>query len=289
MDIKYVNSKGETVDLLNDHSNLFIIQNIEDLFHVEHSYDYTDKGKGKIRIKNVYVKNEPKEMALTFICDTEKQFSDTLERVNRIFEYDYKVNTMGRLYVNNYYLECFVINQSYEDFEDNYWTTEVVYNVIFNNPNWIKENLFEFAIQTNEGASGEDAKGYPYNYPYNYSKTRRVRKITNNTGYDSNFIIKFYGPCVNPEIKVGNNTYGINYTFLDDQVGIINTIDGKGSVKILYANGDTDNLYNYRTKAKDVGNEIFDHIESGEQSISSDNSFRFDIILIEERGNPKWN
>jgi phage-related protein len=90
------------------------------------------------------------------------------------------------------------------------------------------------------------------------------------------------GACVDPAIYIGDHLYQVYCTVNE---GEYLTIDSTSKTIILTANDGTQtNVFNSRNK----DSYIFEKVKSGKNDVSWSGTFTFEIIILEERSEPKW-
>ena len=105
----------------------------------------------------------------------------------------------------------------------------------------------------------------------------------NNTNFvASNFKLRIYGACINPAIIIGDHTYKVNCTV---NAGEYLTIDS--TTKKIYVTG-TDGTVTNVFSQRDRESYIFEKIPVGMVTVAWGGGYGFDLILLEERSEPKW-
>ena len=132
------------------------------------------------------------------------------------------------------------------------------------------------------GDSGAEDLDYPYDYAFDYLSNIANTELNNTDFVPSNFKMLIYGVCVDPSITVGGHTYQVNCTVGESEYL---TIDSTTKKVYLTANdGTIINQFNNRNKSS----YIFEKIPVGTSAVTWVGDFGFDIILMEERSEPKW-
>ena len=91
-----------------------------------------------------------------------------------------------------------------------------------------------------------------------------------------------YGPAVNPSVSIANHPYQVNITI---EKGELLEIDStKGTVYQITSKGQKISRFNERQKEPSV----FEKIPPGGSLISWNGDFDLDVILYEERSEPRW-
>ena len=119
-------------------------------------------------------------------------------------------------------------------------------------------------------------------FPFDYSNPLSSQMVENPGFTGSDFRMVIYGECEDPHIGIGEHLYEVDCTIGPHEYL---TIDSKKKTIILTKqNGTTENKFRYRNRES----YIFEKIPSGETLVSWDGDYKYDIILYEERSEPKW-
>ncbi|RDU22213.1 hypothetical protein [Anaerosacchariphilus polymeriproducens] len=123
---------------------------------------------------------------------------------------------------------------------------------------------------------------YPHGYPRGYAANEVDEIINNETLAASNFKMILYGPCSDPTILIAGHTYKVFATL---ERGEYIIIDSRNKTVYQYFEDSTSlSLFNQRYKEES----LFDKIPAGNLTISWNREFGFDLILFDERSEPKW-
>lgn len=276
MKLFYQNSEGQRVDFTKEP---FLIQNPEDLFSYEWKYEtsknYLSTGNIVKFNKNV----QARSINIQIWTNSKREYTEALDFLNRIFEVDILTMTPGRLYFNECYLTCYIFAGKYSNYEEDFYTTDKKIDIVTDVPFWIKESEFVFEAGEQSFVNG---KKYNYRYPYRYSLNAGENYIENTHYTECAFKLKIYGPCINPYIIIGENRYQVWTVLTSGEWLEIDSIHKK--IYKVMSNGVRDNLFNERDKQSSV----FKKISPGKQRVLSPGAFDFQIILYEERSEPRW-
>ena len=91
-----------------------------------------------------------------------------------------------------------------------------------------------------------------------------------------------YGPVVNPQITVGVNTYLVNIVLEEGEYLEIDS--AAGTVVKVKVSGERVNAFHNRS----FENSVFEPIHPGGQDIGWSGRFAFDLVIYEERSEPRW-
>lgn len=279
MDVRYENSKGQVISFnqwplaLNEPERLFA-----------HSWSHSDIGDSQNRekIKRLYAGIVEKDIDVTIFADNKEQFCAAMNRLHEIIDIDILANTKGRLYIDEQqYLPCYISasNKSEWDWLLNY--TEDTLTLLTDYPFWITERKYIFRYIASADKLFLD---YPYNYAYDFASEHNAHRDTiNNTHYCAcHFLAIFYGPCIDPSFVVDGHPYAVMTTLEEGEYLRLDTRD-RTITKVTNA-GDEINEFN--NQRRDVS--IFEKITPGLHTVTWNGTYGIDVILYEERSEPKW-
>lgn len=242
-----------------------------------HDFEWTVTSKNN-RISSLDKKLTKKQIPVVIKCSSDEEGIALRNRLFEICEKDVLSMNHGRLIIGDYYLKCFVTSCKYSGYTKSKQYAKMTLTIQTDYPYWVKETSTTFGISELSEGSNLD---YNNDFPYDYSNIQ-INKLLNTDFVPSNFKIRVYGPCVNPSIYIGNHEYNVNVT-VDE--GEYLTIDSSEKTITLTDNiGSVTNCFNLRNKESYV----FEKIPVGELNVSSTTKFIFDIVILEERGVPKW-
>lgn len=255
---------------------------IEECSFFSHTWDYEMEETSDYGNKIIRFKKELQEHTFSLHITTVGRVSceEAYAQLLEILETDILENKPGKLYVGNYYLECYILENKPKHAVPGIGNLTVELKLAAPYPFWINPKTYSFLMDTQEIAEVE--YDYPYSYPYGYMNGQRESILEQDHYCHSHFIMIIYGPCVNPQIVIGKNVYEI-YTELQEKEYL--TINSReGTIIKTDKNGNLENEFYKRNFETD----IFAKIPYGKNHISWDNSFGFDITVLRERSEPKW-
>ncbi len=274
-DIYYVNSNNEKIDLLEPP---YMLQTGE-LFGYKWNYESKQRLGGGGKITNIRKDLEERTLTLSIVNYGVENYEEAIDYLHEITDIDVLKKTPGRLYVGGMYLNCYVTASEKSEWEPEAGYIDVSLTLAVEYPMWVGENPYTFH---SFGVSSTDNKRYPGRYPYRYANGMNSTYIINPHFTNSNFELIIYGPAVNPMVTIGGVPYLVNVILEEDEYL---AIDSRSRTIIKATkNGERENLYHNRQK----GRNFFRKISPGRQSISWTGKFDFDLIIYEERGEPKW-
>lgn len=272
MNIYYINHLNEKIDL--DSEN--IILQYQELF--DYSWDAEtadDKIVGFRRSSATY------PVTVTVTADKVDEYEKILNDFHDIISKDIISFTPGRLYIGNQYLICYISGDIKKDAFMGVLIQVKNLTIVTDYPIWISENTYQFFSYDTIASS--DNKRYPGLYPYRYANGLSNSYIQNPHFTHANFLLRIYGPVVNPQVSIGGIPYLVNIVL---ESGERLEINSRSETVIKVMNDGTQaNAFHNRQKRRT----FFQKIPPGRQSIVWPGSFDWDLIIYEERSEPKWN
>ena len=270
--VKYIGAGG-TVDM----SSAPILYQEHDFMKRETAYNSTPLVSG-LGSKLTRFFKEAKEYKISLSVWGEDMHA-TLNGMTDVFERDIFSQTPGKLFVNEEYLNCYIIASNVGD-----WTlagngVSVELTVMAEKPLWIKEELLSYGTFTAGSATGFIL---PTAIPFRFTSNTGIRQLI--VDHHSSVLaeISLFGPFVNPSFSIGEQIYQVNGTLLAGERFVINQLD-KTVIKVTNS-GEVINCFNLRSKTYSV----FEPIPAGENILTYSGEFAISINLFYERGEPQW-
>lgn len=243
-----------------------------------HSYKWSVNAKGN-KIKSMEYGVQTRSLPVIIVCENE---ADGIAARNRLFEVcekDVLALEQGQIILGGYAFKCFVTKSEKKDYliSDRYIVDNLT--LTSDRPVWTKETQYSFAPVASESAF-LDFNGL--DFPYDYFNPYLSLNLPNPHFAEANFRLIIYGACSNPSISIGGHTYQVNCTVEANQYLTIDSVTKK--IFITKNDGSTVNVFNSRNRE----HYIFQKIPVGSNVVAWNNQFHFDVILLEERSEPKW-
>lgn len=265
----HVNHLNETLDF----SKLGILIDDNDLRDFEWSVSSSnDRITGFT--KGVVTKTIP------FVFNVKKSDADAIKNeFYEHFEKDILSVDPGYFEMNGYRYYCYLTKSVKANYNKRKQYLELSATISSDDPYWIKETTKTINF---EDVTETSALRYPFKYSFVYTNSSNSSNMANDSYVESDAIIRIYGQCLNPLVKIGDNIYQINAELDANEFAEIDTAN---RTIIKYSKyGDQTNLFDKRNKQYD----IFKAIPSGILTVSANSKFTVDIVTIERRGEPKW-
>lgn len=242
-----------------------------------HDYEWSVTSKGN-RISALQRSVSTRKLPITIMCDTEENGITARNKLLEICEKDVLAMQHGQIIIGDYYFKCFVTKSTKSDYIQSKRYMTLTLTLASDFPYWVKEVAKSFKA----GETSGEGLDYLFDYPFDYAASTASTEI-NNTGFvASNFKIIIYGACSDPAINIGGHTYQVNCDVGDSEFLTIDSTTKK--IYVTANDGTMINQFNNRNKLS----YIFEKIPTGKSAITWSGGFGFDIILMEERSEPKW-
>lgn len=267
----YENNQGEKITF--GENGIFASYN--DLRDYEWEYDSDDD-----IITNFHKGVKAKSIPVIFCGSSGKECRTRRNNAYIVAERDIIQETKGKLHIGDYYMNCFIHGITNSDYLITERMMKSEFKIVTDDPVWKKEDTFEFITSQVTSIQGVD---FPFDFPFDFQNSPIIsNSLKNQSTFNSEFKLTFYGEAENPQIKIAGHTYQMNCN-LEDGERIV--IDSSSKTITKYGQDNSvQNYFNYRYKTES----IFEKVPSGVQRLSWNGNFGFDIVLIDERSEPKW-
>lgn len=270
MKIYYVNHRNEIIDL-----------NSDDIVLQYHEfYDYSwDANTSNSKIISFSRTSSTIPVTVTICPDTWESFIEISERFHNVIETDIVNRIPGKLYVGEYYLKCYISGDKKTDAFMGVPIQVKNLTIVTDYSHWVHEDMYSF--KTTDITSSNN-KLYPYKYAYRYANGLSSTSIVNANFKECNFKMIIYGPVTKPQVIIGGYKYFIDIILEDGEYLEIDSVEN--TVTKVMATGIRVNCFHNRSKS----NSVFRPIQTGRQDISWSGKFDFDIVILQERSEPRW-
>jgi hypothetical protein len=268
--LQYINHIGEAIQFGNN--GLFVNKN--DLH--DFAWSVTSKNDRISAFRKGVVK---KTIPVLIACNTEEEGIKARNRIFEVMEKDVLAMKHGKIIINGYYLKCFITGSKKKEYLKNKKVMQFSLSVQTDFPMWVKETTTTFNY--GKGSQGTNLD-FNNDFPYDYTSNLLGQSLNNTAFVPVEFRMNIYGPCINPKVTIAGHEYEVAKEF---QANEYLTIDSREKTIILtHTDGTKENCFNLRNKES----YIFEKIPVGVSQVSNNGAFKFDMVLLEERGEPKW-
>lgn len=273
MIIRYVNSEGVEV-ILNKEPYKVLMSDLTDYDNVE------IESNGKIAgfVKEI----TERKLNIDIISSSKETTQELCNKLNAVFEKDIYNDVAGKIYINDYYMRCF-IKSCKKSKRGNGVIRSYEYTLITDYPFWIKETTYQYLAEPPEAVKYTDLETgimFP-EFPFDFAPVRGEKILGNQSFTDSNFIMTIYGFVESPQVSIAGHPYRVETTVYEGERLVIDS--KKGTVKKIGRLGEVVDCYNARQKDYSV----FEKIPAGLNVFQWSGGFGIDITLLDERSEPK--
>lgn len=246
-------------------------------------YEWSVSTKGR-RISSFDYSVGKKKLPVVIVCDTEAQGIEARNKLFEVVEKDVLARKHGQIIVGDYYLKGFVTASKKSNYLLQKRLMEAELTISTDFPYWVKETTTPYSMVGAAATIGESGEflDYPIPFPHDYYCDLNTKPLVNSNFVASNFRLIIYGTCVNPTISIADHIYQVNCTVEANEYLTIDSATKK--IFITGNDGTVRNVFNLRNRASYV----FEKIPTGSNVVSWNGNFAFDIVLLEERSEPKW-
>ena len=219
-----------------------------------------------------------KTIPLIIQCNTKKEGIEMRNALFECTEKDILAKQYGRIIIGEYYLPCYVTASKKTDYFISERYMKISIEITTDIPFWTRETAICFRCEDLAGGKNMD---YNNDFLMDYTSNMSGTVLKNDNFADSNFRMIIYGPCNNPEITIAGHSYKVNTTVNKNEYLTIDSVEK--TISLAHADGTSTNCFHSRERKS----YIFQKIPPGENKVSI-SAFPFDVILLEERSEPKW-
>lgn len=267
--LKYKNHMGEVIDF--GQSGIFVSGN--DL----HDYSWTVNQKNN-KISSFSRAVTYRTLPVTIFCSTVEEGVAARNRLMEVAEKDVLAKKPGQIIIGDYYYKCYITESKKSKYLASRRKLEAKLTICSDLPYWVREDKHSFR-KTGDASPGLD---YPYDYTFDFTPSFKSTMLINTDFTASNFRMIIYGPCTNPVVYVAGHAYSIKCTVAMGEYLVIDSV--AKTVNLTATDGTITNVFNLRSRESYV----FEKIQPGSNIVTWGGEFGVDIILLEERSEPKW-
>ena len=273
MIIRHVNSEGVEV-ILNKEPYKVLMSDLTDYDNVE------IESNGKIAGFTKEITE--RKLNIDIISSSKETTQELCNKLNEVFEKDIYNDVAGKIYINDYYMRCF-IKSCKKSKRGNGVIRSYEYTLITDYPFWIKETTYQYLAEPPEAVKYTDLEAgimFP-EFPFDFAPVRGEKILENPSFAESNFIMTIYGFAEGPQVSIAGHPYRVETTIYEGERLVIDS--KKGTVKKIGRLGEVVDCYNARQKDYSV----FKKIPAGFNVFQWSGGFGVDITLFDERSEPK--
>lgn len=287
----YENSNGRLIDL-----NILPFLGIKsnDLFSFK--WNYITQGQAVQKIVKFEKAMIERKFEVLISNVSDELYLGNLELFLQLTDVDINNVEMGKLWLDDYYLEGYIFASTKKKRYLNTFKTIIELTIVSENGNWQSEEVKRFYKGDYDPLDPESqdtgyGRMYPYDYKYDYSAPFGARVITNESYLDTDFELVIHGPfTIDPTdpdnngvyVTIGGNDYRIKKSLGNNDILRINS-KTKTAI-ITHYDGTTENVFAYRDKSWN----LFEKIKGGRNVVVKPSSIAVELTLFYERSEPKY-
>lgn len=250
-----------------------------------HDYEWDVKAKNN-KIASLDYTISKRQLPVIIICSNEEKGLAARNKLFEVVEKDVLAMQHGKIIVGDYYFKCFVTKSEKKEYLNTKRMMKLTLTLTTEFPYWVKESTHTFGGGGGVAVLAADEEGvnldFPFDYPFDYSSSIDTQSLNNTSFVPTNFRLIIYGACTNPAVYIAGHTYQVNCTVGENEYL---TIDS--TTKKIFLTGNTGTIMN-KFNLRNRDSYIFEKIPAGNNVVAWSGDFGFDIILLEERSEPKW-
>lgn len=267
--LKYINHVNEEFDL--SANGVWVEES--DL----HDYNWKMLLKNR-RIAAFYRDVTTRKLPVVIVCATAEEGLAIRNRLFEVAEKDVLANRYGRLVCGAYHLRCFITGSEKSSYLISPRHMRTALSVTTDLPVWVRETSYTFL----PAAAAARTLDHSFDYPFDWHSAMDSDQMIN-TGFTAcAFRMVVYGPVTSPAVYVNGHEYKVNCTVGANEYLTIDSAD-----KTIYRTiNDGTQINHFADRSREQY--IFRPIPPGRCTVTWDEGFKVDIVLLEERGEPKW-
>lgn len=264
-ELKYISSKGETVELDGPLTYVGVGEDIR-----ANVWDYELSGHNVINIAR-----KAREVSSPISTTREE-----MDRIQAIFDYDFGNNKPGKLVSNGWEQRALIAGSQIDWLFADKCNTEVP--MILLDGIWRKLETLQLYPASGDA---DGTKVYPYTYDYYYASDYGSRYINIGDVNPVDFQMIIYGYAISPQITIGNNIYHFDLVIPEGGYLLVDSRP-KPTVTLVTAEGVRTNEFAKaeRGAGEGSGNYAFEKIKPGTNEIRWNDTFGVDLGIYHETG-----
>lgn len=289
---------GYTVAYENNRGNKLVLTelpyacNIENLLDYSWAYATRDRRRGS-RIAGFNKGVASGDVTIHVLAKKLADRNNAIDAFNNVIDVDIYDGIAGKMWFNDWFTYGYITGAKNSRWQYGIGVLKKDVTFVREEETWFhvisknsyseieEDDTYEAGIKDYELNEETGLEGYDYDYDYGVDRVSST-EIINPNPLGCDFIINITGPVNNPVIRIGNTTVNVN---IEVPAGAILTVDSTAKTIIMtYADGLQLNVFS----ARNPDYYIFQKIESGHNAIVWDGSFNWDLMMIEERSEPRW-
>lgn len=278
MDIKYVNSQNEVIDLAGD-----VYKMLRDSTLFDYGWEYDTMNEFNPVVYMFDRSMVQKSITVDVSARTRKEYRAACNHILEVTEKDIYSLTPGKIVVDQFYLPCYITAKKIESWHPGANRIRNTYTILSEKGRWLKDIYKVFGAGSVYEPESTD-RDYPKDYMMDYVPSGGINRLISDSFVPFDFEIVFQGPVTDPEVICGGKTYRVYTTLEEGETLTVNSLSKK--IYKTKVNGEVVNEFSKR----DRDNYIFEKMPatSGSTYINHTEGTIVSIRAYTERSEPKW-
>ena len=233
------------------------------------------------RISRFYRSITSRKIPLVVYGKTDEEAVAVKNRLHELAEADIEAKIPGKIFVGDYYTTGYITGSVKSNYLIRRKYSKIDLSFTSDDPAWYREQPHIFAPGVGGIASGSGTD-YPYDYTFDYSVSQTAKTIVCDSIRINAFKLRIYGVAENPSVTIDGHSYCVKGTIAAGESLLIDSLTK--TITLTKEDGSKENWFDKRSRE----NYIFQEIPPGQHTVIWDDSFGFDLTIIEKRSEPRW-
>ena len=245
----------------------------------DYTWSYEESSDRIVGFKRGVVK---KSIPIVILTENEEKAVCLKNWITTLSEKDVCDMNPGRIIINGCYMRGYIYESKKTKYYYNKRFLQSTLKFVSDEPQWVTESTKAFHPAGSD--TGYPHLDYPYDYDYDYAPDIiSVGHINLDHYAPCKYLLKIYGPAINPAVTIGGIVRQVYTTLEAGQYLLIDSRDK--TVKRVLNDGSVLNEFDNRRRGT---KSIFEPITPGMNGVTWNNAFGFDLTLFIERSEPEW-
>lgn len=245
----------------------------------DYTWSYEESSDRIVGFKRGVVK---KSIPIVILTENEEKAVCLKNWITTLSEKDVCDMNPGRIIINGCYMRGYIYESKKTKYYYNKRFLQSTLKFVSDEPQWVTESTKAFHPAGSD--TGYPHLDYPYDYDYDYAPDIiSVGHINLDHYAPCKYLLKIYGPAINPAVTIGGIVRQVYTTLEAGQYLLIDSRD-KTVKRVLNDGAVLSEFDNRRRGTKS----IFEPITPGMNGVTWNNAFGFDLTLFIERSEPEW-
>ena len=245
----------------------------------DYTWSYEESSDRIVGFKRGVVK---KSIPIVILTENEEKAVCLKNWITTLSEKDVCDMNPGKIIINGCYMRGYIYESKKTKYYYDKRFLQSTLKFVSDEPQWVTESTKAFHPAGSD--TGYPHLDYPYDYDYDYAPDIiSVGHINLDHYAPCKYLLKIYGPAINPAVTIGGIVRQVYTTLEAGQYLLIDSRDK--TVKRVLNDGSVLNEFDNRRRGT---KSIFEPITPGMNEVTWNNAFGFDLTLFIERSEPEW-